>query len=446
MELERERGITIKAQAVRVSWKGHELNLIDTPGHVDFTYEVSRSLRPARGRCSSSTPHRDRGADARERVSRDRERLEIVPVVNKIDLPQADPEARRSRSPICSGTTPRGSCGSPRRPARTSATCSTRSSSVCRRPPAIRPRRRARSSSTPRTTSTAASSRSYAWSTVLLPARGPPDDGDRHAVRGRGARLLHADDDAGRVAVGGRGRLRRHRAEGSVEPARRRHDHVRRPPCRGAAARLQGREADGVRRALPDGLRRLPGAARRARAAEAERCGAVLRAGELARARLRLPLRLPRPAAHGDRPRAARARVRPRPARDRAERRLPREGEERRLARGPQPRRLPGRGGGGRGAVRQGVDHRAEGVRRRRHGAEQRAARHVRPHGVPVAGPRPPDVRAAAGGDRARLLRPAEVAHARLRDRSTTTSPASSRATSCASTCSSAARRSTRSR
>ena len=107
MELEREKGITIKLTPVTMQWKGYTLNLIDTPGHVDFSYEVSRSLQAVESAVLVVDATQGIQAQTLANVYLAIEQdLVIIPVINKVDLPAADVEGVSAQIVNLLGCTP----------------------------------------------------------------------------------------------------------------------------------------------------------------------------------------------------------------------------------------------------------------------------------------------------------------------------------------------------
>ena len=257
MDLERERGITIKAQAVRVEVEGPPA---EPHRHARPRRLHLRGVAVAAGVRGRAARRRrragDRGADARERLPRDREQPRDRPGRQQ-DRPAAGGPGR-SGGGACGAARRRSGSGAahlredrgrrgrgPRRGHRTHPAACRRSGRAAARAHlrlVVRPvprRRRVR----------ADGGRS------LPDTRAAARDGARHALRGAGARFLLAVDEPGRPVDDGRGRLRDHGSQGRLRAAGRRHDHLGAQPRERGGPGLQGSEADGVRRAVPDGLR-----------------------------------------------------------------------------------------------------------------------------------------------------------------------------------------------
>ena len=356
MDLERERGITIKAHPVRLHYTADDgqkyvLNLIDTPGPRRLLLRSDAVARRLRRRAAARRRLAGRrSADARQRLPRGREQPRDHPghqqdrSAGRAARRGAAPDHRhhrpRRRSARC-WRAPRWAPASPR---------SSRRSSQRLPPPAGDPD---------------APLKALIFDSWYDPYRGVvivvrvidgvlrPGMKIRLMAEGQDYESLQVGiftpkADAGRRARRRRGRLSRRQHQEDQRRARSATPSPR--PARPALEPFPGFKElkPMVFAGLLSGRRaRVSGAARRAREAAAERRVVLLRAGDLGRARLRLPLRLPRPAAHGDRPGAARARVRHGPGHDRAGRAVPGDDDRRRGAGDRQPgeaaRRRPDR-------------------------------------------------------------------------------------------------------
>ena len=324
MDLERERGITIKAQNVRLEWNGYVINLIDTPGHVDFGYEVSRSLAACEGVIllvdASQGIEAQTLANCYQALEHD---LTVVAALNKIDLPAAEPEKRAEEIEHVLGIPASEVLHIS---AKTGAGVAELLDAVIERIPAP-------------TGDADAELQALMFDSYYDAYRGVISSVRVfNGVLRSGAKLRYVnarqDHDAeeigvrlpvmtpvatlgpGEVGYLVAGHQGRRRGEG-------RRDRHRVGPARRTARGLPRSEADGVLRPLSRRRRRVRRPARRDGEAAAQRLVVHVRTGDVGRARLRVPLRLPRPVAHGDHPRAARARVQPLARRDRAQRRVP---------------------------------------------------------------------------------------------------------------------------
>ena len=315
-------GITIKLNAVRMSYTGadgetYELNLIDTPGHVDFTYEVSRSLAACEG--AILVVDASQGVQAQTLtnlfLAMDAG-LEIIPVLNKIDLPGAEPERRAQEIVDLIGVEPGRDPGGLGQGGHRRA----RAPRGDRGPGAAARGRRGR----------AAPRADLRLVLRPLPGRDPqhPRGGRRGArghgdrlrrapgrrVRGRRGRLPPARPASRRRARGRRGGLHRRQPARRARRARGRHDPRRRTTARPSCCPATATSSRWCSPAsIPTDSDQYEGLRDALEKLRAQRRQPALRARVVHGARLRVPLRLPRPAAHGDRPGAAGARVQPRP-------------------------------------------------------------------------------------------------------------------------------------